>query len=101
MSWGSVGKSLRELRFVFCSSSQHSAGMRQFVAKNYSAIKTQNPQFPLLVRECLAADPYIIARYEFGVEKKLFTENLNHEEVGEAVKILVDSAAEVNASLKK
>jgi len=36
---------------------------RNFIAKNYSSLKAQNPNFPLIVRECEEADPYVIARY--------------------------------------
>lgn len=36
---------------------------RQFVLKNYKDLKTMNPKFPILIRECSGVDPQLWARY--------------------------------------
>mmetsp|Transcript_25176 Transcript_25176/g.22203 ORF Transcript_25176/g.22203 Transcript_25176/m.22203 type:complete len:84 (-) Transcript_25176:191-442(-) len=82
MSWkNTIGKQLKEIRFVFCQNSERSQGMRNFIATNYFDVKKESPYFPFIVRECEDADPTIIARYRFGVEKKAHTDNLSASEI--------------------
>jgi NADH dehydrogenase (ubiquinone) 1 alpha subcomplex subunit 2 len=50
----------------------------------------------LIIRECEGADPYVIARYSFGVEKKALIENLSGAEVDQVVKDLVAMTNQVN-----
>ena len=50
--------------FVFCFSST----TRDFVQTNYKDLKTVNPTFPFLVRECEGIEAKIWARY--GKKKK-------------------------------
>ena len=98
MSWqAKVGNKLRELRFVYCQISQHSEGLRNFVNKNYSSVKENHPRFPFIVRECENAIPTVMARYDFGVEKRVYTENFTEEQVADAVKQLVDEADSINS----
>jgi len=100
MSWTSaIGKNLKELRVIFCQSNSRSQGMREFVANNYFPVKEQNPYFPFLVRECEEADPVIVARYRFGVERKVHTANLSQTEIESVVSDLVSQADKINKSL--
>ncbi len=78
MSWKTqLGKSIKELRFICCQTSPHSHGLRQYIANNYVNIKEQNEDFPFIVRECENAQPMITARYDYGVERKVFVHNLD------------------------
>ena len=40
-----------------------------------------------------------MARYDFGVEKRIYVPNLDEKDVDEVVKELVDQAREVNAAI--
>ena len=40
-----------------------------------------------------------MARYDFGVEKRIYVHNLEEREVGNVVKELVDQANEINSSI--
>jgi NADH dehydrogenase (ubiquinone) 1 alpha subcomplex subunit 2 len=100
MSWRSeISKSVRELRFVFCQTSPASKGVRQFVQNNYLDIKEKNPNFPFIVRECLNAQPTVMARYDFGVEKRIYVPNLEEGDVDSVVKELIEQSKEVNAAI--
>ena len=59
-------------------------------------MKAANPQFPFLVRECENAQPCVTARYEFGVERKIYLLGANEAEVGQAVDELVANAEKIN-----
>ena len=72
---------------------------RGYVANNYIDIKEKNPEFPFIVRECLNAQPTVMARYDFGVEKRVYVNNLSEVEVDQIVKELVDQAKQVNAAI--
>lgn len=48
---------------------------------NYEDIKTKNPDFPFLVRECLNAQPTVMARYDYGVERRIYLHNLEEREI--------------------
>ncbi|KRX05905.1 Thioredoxin-like fold [Pseudocohnilembus persalinus] len=77
----------------------YNSQLRNYVAKNYWNLKTQNPQFPFLVRECENTEPYIIARYDYGIEKKAFVAGVNEQEIDDVLKNLVDQASNVNKNL--
>jgi NADH dehydrogenase (ubiquinone) 1 alpha subcomplex subunit 2 len=77
MSWKAGLSKIRELRFVMCQISEHSAGVRNFVDKNYFDAKKASPNLPFIVRECANAIPTITARYDFGVERKVVAENFS------------------------
>ena len=96
MSWHqAVASKLRELRFI-CSFSPDSSGCRAFISSNYSQVKQAAPQFPFIVRECENAIPMAIARYDFGVERKVPLDNLPEAEVAKAVQELVEQADSIN-----
>ena len=94
-----IAKNIRELRFVMCQQSPASMGARQFVAKNYLDIKSSAPTTPFIVRECLGAQPNVMVRYDFGVEKRVYLNELTAEEVDKAVGELVLDADSVNAAV--
>ena len=51
------------------------------------------------MRECLNAQPTVMARYDFGVEKRIYVPNLEEADVDSVVKELVEQAKEVNAAI--
>ena len=57
------------------------------------------PQLPFIVRECANAEPTVMARYDFGVEKRIYLNSLSEEEVDSAVAELVNQADSINAAL--
>merc|ERR1711933_619825 len=80
---------LKELRFHFSQTSQGSKGLRDCVQTNYKDLKTVNPTFPFLVRECEGIEAKIWARYELGVEKSISVEGLDVANVEKSVQQLV------------
>ena len=95
----SLGTAIRELRFIMCQQSAASAGARQFVAKNYSDIKALNPTLPFIVRECTNAQPTVMARYNYGVERRVYLNDLSEAEVDQVVGDLASQADQINKSL--
>jgi hypothetical protein len=63
-------------------------------------IKKTSPDTLLIVRECKNADPNIIARYDFGAEKKVVCEFASTEEVEEIVSNLVLEADKMNSYIE-
>lgn len=82
------GVSLKELRIHLCQTGKHSEGVREFIKKHYVNIKRENPNFPILIRECSGVQPRVWARYEKGVEKSAPLTNLEANEVLNALKQL-------------
>ena len=70
--------------------------IRSFIGNNYQDVKSANPTLPFLVRECENAQPCVTARYEFGIERKIYLLGANEAEVGQAVSELVDNAEKIN-----
>ncbi|CAN6234565.1 unnamed protein product [Urochloa humidicola] len=64
MAWtGTLSRSVKEIRFLFCQSSPASAAAREFVKNYYGEIKARNPTVPFLIRECSGVQPQLWARY--------------------------------------
>lgn len=80
--------SLRELRVHLCQKSAASSGVRDFVEKHYIPLKTANPKFPILIRECSGITPKIWARYAYGQEKSEDLTNKNAEQVLQTIQTL-------------
>nr|CAI5864843.1 unnamed protein product [Callosobruchus analis] len=57
------GSALKELRIHLCQKGAGSKGVREFIEKNYVELKTSNPKFPILIRECSGIEPRLWARY--------------------------------------
>ena len=43
---------LKEIRIHLCQTSSASAGVREYITNNYKVLKSANPEFPILIREC-------------------------------------------------
>lgn len=98
MSWHrALASKIRELRLVCCQTSPHSEGVRAFISKNYTQVKAQAPEFPFIVRECENAIPLVVARYDFGVEKKVCVEGFSEKDVNQAVEDLIKQADSINS----
>ena len=63
-----------------------SQGLRDFVKQNYKELKTANPSFPFLVRECEGTEAKVWARYDLGVEKSLSLEGQTAKNVEASLK---------------
>ncbi|CDW85452.1 arf-like ras superfamily gtpase [Stylonychia lemnae] len=90
---------VKELRFIFCQTSAQSAGARNYVQKNYEQIKEFNPELPFIVRECKNAQPTVMARYDYGVERRVYLPNANEQEIDNVVRELVEQAKQINAAI--
>ncbi|XP_047538601.1 NADH dehydrogenase [ubiquinone] 1 alpha subcomplex subunit 2 [Vanessa atalanta] len=84
-----LGGALKELRIHLCQTSKQSAGVREFIQKNYVNIKKENPNFPILIRECSGIQPRVWARYDKGVESSTPLTNLGANDVLSAIKQLI------------
>ena len=76
----------------------HPAVDRAFVNNNYTQYKAQDPELPFIVRECEGAQPCIAARYDFGVERRVYVQNASDAEVSEEVEKLIAQAEQINSS---
>lgn len=81
-------KGLKELRFLFCHTSEHSAATRSFLQRAYPTMKRHNPYTPILMREAQGTPPTLYARYEFGKEKREPLDGLSDKEIEEKVRAL-------------
>jgi NADH dehydrogenase (ubiquinone) 1 alpha subcomplex subunit 2 len=82
-------KGLKELRFLFCHTSEHSEATRAFLKRAYPTMKKNNPSIPVLMREASGTEPRVFARYEFGKERLERLTGLSDKEIEEKVTTLV------------
>ncbi|KAF2659382.1 NADH dehydrogenase, alpha subcomplex, subunit 2 [Lophiostoma macrostomum CBS 122681] len=80
---------LKELRFLFCQTSDHSAATRNFLTKSYPTMKKHNPHTPIMIREASGIEPKVYARYEFGKEKMVPLKGLDDKAIESKVTELV------------
>lgn len=73
--------SLREIRVHLCPKASSSNGVRQFVDKYYCGIKQNNPNLPILIRECTGIEPKVWFRFEYGLETSAPLSNLNGDQI--------------------
>lgn len=78
-------KGVKELRFIMCQKSATSSGVRSYCLNNYAQVKAANPEFPFIVREAQGAQACVTARYEFGVERRIYLQNATEAEVSQTV----------------
>ncbi|XP_021278519.1 NADH dehydrogenase [ubiquinone] 1 alpha subcomplex subunit 2 [Herrania umbratica] len=98
MAWrGQLSRNLKELRILFCQKSDASACARSFVEKNYKDLKTLNPKFPILIRECSGIEPQMWARYDMGVERGIRLEGLTEPQILKTLEDLVKAGASLKA----
>ncbi|CAG9863279.1 unnamed protein product [Phyllotreta striolata] len=76
-----LGGALKELRIHLCQTGQGSQGVREFIEKCYVELKSSNPKFPILIRECSGVEPRVWARYEKGKEKCSTLKDMSSDEV--------------------
>lgn len=77
---------LKEIRIHLCPKTSTSNGVRQFIGKNYSGIKKNNPDLPILIRECTGVEPKIWFRFEFGKEVSVPLTGMNSDQITNVVK---------------
>ncbi|EOO01630.1 putative nadh-ubiquinone oxidoreductase kda subunit protein [Phaeoacremonium minimum UCRPA7] len=82
-------KGLKEVRFLFCQTSEQSAATRSFLTRTYPTMKKHNPSIPIMLREAAGTSPKVYARYEFGQEKSQSLEGLSDKQIEETVTTLV------------
>ncbi|KAF2829669.1 NADH dehydrogenase, alpha subcomplex, subunit 2 [Ophiobolus disseminans] len=87
------GQGLKELRFLFCQTSEHSAATRNFLSRSYPTMKKHNPDTPIMIREASGTEPTVYARFDFGKEKKLPLKGLDDKAIESKVTELVQSSA--------
>ncbi|TVY13127.1 NADH-ubiquinone oxidoreductase 10.5 kDa subunit [Lachnellula arida] len=80
---------LKEVRFLFCQTGEHSGATRSFLARAYPTMKKNNPQTPIMLREAAGTQPRVYARYEFGQEKSESLLGLSDKQIEERVTGLV------------
>ncbi|XP_076277300.1 NADH dehydrogenase (ubiquinone) B8 subunit [Lasioglossum baleicum] len=86
-----LGPHLKELRILLCQTSTSSQGVRDFIQQQYVPLKRNNPQFPILIRECSATEPFLYARYEYGKEQCVSLQNLKSDDILTRIKELASS----------
>ncbi|KAF4212699.1 hypothetical protein CNMCM8980_009754 [Aspergillus fumigatiaffinis] len=86
-------KGLKELRFLFCQTSEQSAATRSFLQRAYPTMKKHNPQTPILIREAAGTLPRVYARYGFGNEKQESLTGLSDQQIEEKVSQLVKESS--------
>jgi NADH dehydrogenase (ubiquinone) 1 alpha subcomplex subunit 2 len=100
MSWQkSIGKALREIRFVVSNLSQADSPTTQFIRQNYTPIKKEHPSFPFIVRECQGVDDFVVFQYDFGVERKQMLKGLDAQQIEQVVEQHVSQAKAINSTL--
>jgi len=81
---------MHEIRFNFCEFKTSSAGVRNFLNKNYLELKTLNPGLPIIMRDFKDIEPVVVARYDWGLEQERSLSNLKEEEIEEKIIELVE-----------
>ncbi|XP_060115951.1 NADH dehydrogenase [ubiquinone] 1 alpha subcomplex subunit 2-like [Heteronotia binoei] len=84
MMASSAAQVIKEIRIHLCQCSPSSQDIRDFIEKQYFPLKKENPDFPILIRECSDAQPKLWARYEFVREKCVQLNNLKIDQVAKA-----------------
>jgi len=82
---------LKELRFLFCQTSEHSAPVRNFLMRSYPTLKKHNPHTPIMIREASGTAPTLYARFDFGKEKKVSLQGLDDKAIEQQVTQLAQS----------
>jgi NADH dehydrogenase (ubiquinone) 1 alpha subcomplex subunit 2 len=91
-----ISKNLREIRIHLCQTSESSKGVREFIEKHYVDLKTVNPNFPFLIRECSGIEPKLYGRYDFGRESSVLLSNKSSEDVLSALQDLVQRGSQTS-----
>ena len=62
-------------------------------------MKQSNPDFPFIVREAIGAQPCVMARYDYGVERRVYLNDASEQEVKQSVDELVEQAKAINSAV--
>ncbi|XP_014096533.1 NADH dehydrogenase [ubiquinone] 1 alpha subcomplex subunit 2 isoform X1 [Bactrocera oleae] len=83
--WSKVSPKLKELRIHLCQTGEASKGVREYVEKFYPNLKKNNPELPILIRECSGVQPRLWARYVLGKETSVPLTNQSAPEIQKQV----------------
>ncbi|KAL2871470.1 L51/S25/CI-B8 domain-containing protein [Aspergillus lucknowensis] len=86
-------KGLKELRFLFCQTSEQSAATRSFLLRAYPTMKKHNPHTPILIREAAGTLPRVYARYALGEEKEEALLGLSDQQIEDKITQLVKASS--------
>ncbi|KAJ1940019.1 hypothetical protein GGF37_004155, partial [Kickxella alabastrina] len=64
----------------------------EFIIKSYPGLKQANPGLPILIREASGVESRIIARFEFGRERKIVVDDLSQADVEQKFNALVSES---------
>lgn len=81
---------LKEVRLHLCPKTASSNAARQFIDKYYLGIKKNNPELPILIRECTGIEPRLWFRFEFGRETSASLASMNADQIAELFKDKLD-----------
>ncbi|KAJ5754173.1 uncharacterized protein N7511_008326 [Penicillium nucicola] len=103
---------LKELRFLFCQTSEASAATRcvpseanastplidpninrTFLNRAYPTMKKHNPNTPIMMREAAGTQPRVFARYAFGLEKQEALSGLSDAQIEDRITQLVKQSS--------
>ncbi|XP_065356631.1 NADH dehydrogenase [ubiquinone] 1 alpha subcomplex subunit 2 [Calliphora vicina] len=76
---------LKELRIHLCQTGEASKGAREYVERFYPNLKKDNPELPILVRECSGVQPRLWARYGLGKETSVPLTNQSAQDIQKQV----------------
>ncbi|KAL9926803.1 NADH dehydrogenase (ubiquinone) B8 subunit [Glossina fuscipes fuscipes] len=79
---------IKELRLHFCQTGEASKGAREYVQRYYPSLKKDNPDLPILIRECSGIQPRLWARYGMGKETSVSLTNLGPDDVRKNVEAM-------------
>ncbi|KAM3173467.1 hypothetical protein ACTXT7_012450 [Hymenolepis weldensis] len=72
---------VKELRILFSPVSASSTGLREFISKSYSGLKSNNPNVKFMIREADSSPAHIYARYAFGKEHYVPVDGCSSSEI--------------------
>ncbi|TPX39176.1 hypothetical protein SeMB42_g06426 [Synchytrium endobioticum] len=88
-----MSRALKELRIHLCQTSPGSQGVREYIAKNYLKMKSENPLLPVLIREVGGIQARVFGRYGMGAEKKIILDGLSEDQVAGKIQELLSTSA--------
>ena len=91
-----LGKVLKEVRFIIAPKK---SGAYNFINNHKADINKNFPNLPFVIRECEGIDDFVVMRYNYGVEKKEFINNLTMKEIENIFENSVNKAPKVNSTL--
>ena len=81
-----LSPALKEVRIHLCPKGANSNATRQFIDKYYLGIKQNNPNLPILIRECTGVEPKVWFRFEYGRETSASLNNLSADQIAQVFK---------------